>query len=109
MSRGDRPGRWNGLLPRRSQQKQRPIGEIKRVWTARTRSGLNSLAIGMMRWWNAARYSGSPIRSSVVSCERVGGLLGLSLCLSQVMLTLRPTPAPAPTLYGEPVNGSELV
>jgi hypothetical protein len=68
---------------------------------------LNSVAMGMMRWWKAARYSGSPILSSMIRV--VGKLwvgLGLSRSLSQVMLTFFPTPAPDPTLYGDPVNGS---
>jgi len=40
--------------------------------TGFTRSGLNSVAMGMMRWWKAARYSGSPILSSIVRYAEEG-------------------------------------
>jgi hypothetical protein len=48
---------------------------------------------------------------SVVYCQSSVNLeiLGLSRCLSQVIFTFFPTPAPAPTLYGDPVNGSMSV
>lgn len=60
----------------------------------------------MIIWWNAARYSGSPILSSRISVVLIFGQLGLSRCLLQVILTFFPFPELEPTLYGDPVNGS---
>ena len=42
----------------------------------------------------------------IIRADCTGTVLGLSRCLSQVIFTFFPTPAPEPTVYGDPVNGS---